>query len=431
MRRLMTTSVGRSPSPATPPWRGRLVPPAPPAASCGAAYFYTFPCGLGYDLPAGEWRLIGSPCSPALPGTAVSTYGGSVPGAYGSRWILYGRDVPISQYAALAGTDPIDPGLGTWIKSLDGGTLALAGTATPVLGTLGCTGSNGCHVIALTDSDGTASAMNMIAHPFAFGVDWADVRIRVDGTTVYTPSQAQAANIASKVYYVWNGNAYEAYDDTTLGMDGTLKAYDGLWLTLLPGSAGHTVELLIPAKASIKTGQAEGALPWYLAWLDWLVPRAEAAKQPPLDASRNWYVRLTVEDPDTGMRDRNNVLGQLIDALPGYDSHDLPEMPPFSEAYLTIVFPHPDWGTQAGDYASDFRAVKRNADAGDNWTFEIRTDDPSRTLLLTWDGPEEVLKRSVLIDDETRTRIPAIERSYEVNLTTATRTLRWRYKPVK
>ena len=31
---------------------------------------------------------------------------------------------------------------------------------------------------------------------------------------------------------------------------------------------------------------------------------------------------------------------------------DLPEMAPFSTPYLTIVFPHDDWGDRAGDYAS-------------------------------------------------------------------------------
>ncbi|MFZ1575364.1 MAG: hypothetical protein WAT36_09055 [Chromatiaceae bacterium] len=34
-------------------------------------------------------------------------------------------------------------------------------------------------------------------------------------------------------------------------------------------------------------------------------------------------------------------------------------MPPFTTPYLTLVCPHPEWGTNAGDYASDCLSAQR------------------------------------------------------------------------
>ena len=81
-----------------------------------------------------------------------------------------------------------------------------------------------------------------------------EVRIRVGGfgSTVYTPIQAQAANVISKQIWIWNG-------------------------------AAGSVELLIPAEVSplsrldADPALAGAPLPWYLGWLDWVAPPARAA----------------------------------------------------------------------------------------------------------------------------------------------------------
>jgi len=70
-------------------------------------------------------------------------------------------------------------------------------------------------------------------------------------------------------------------------MTGALKVFQSLFVKTLAGSNGHTLQLLIPAAPST-TGQAlpvptehlaQGKPPWYLGWLDWVVPPA-AAGQP-------------------------------------------------------------------------------------------------------------------------------------------------------
>ncbi|UZR28696.1 hypothetical protein [Methylococcus mesophilus] len=94
----------------------------------------------------------------------------------------------------------------------------------------------------------------------------------------------------SKSFWIWNGTSYDVYDDATPSMTGTLKVFQSLFVKTLAGSNGHTLHLLIPAAPST-TGQAlpvptehlaQGKLPWYLGWLDWVVPprRRRAAARP-------------------------------------------------------------------------------------------------------------------------------------------------------
>lgn len=244
------------------------------------------------------------------------------------------------------------------------------------------------------------------------------------------------------------------------------------------------------------TRLAAAPQPWYLAWLDWLIPPAAAedtgfapgqhptarplrglappaataaplatVSDPTLDLlitqgihaegldpaqaeqaahatalaeGREWYLRLKVDEPATGYRDHNSVLGQLLDAQNGYDPRDLVELPPFGKPYLTLVFPRPTWGAQAGDYASDFRAARVvkpgrrpvTLPAAD-WPFEIRADRPGTRVVLRWEGDPALLKRMQLLDLTTRRTInptaKAYANGYPVTLTTGTRAFVWRY----
>ena len=90
------------------------------------------------------------------------------------------------------------------------------------------------------------------------------------------------------------------------------------------------------------------------------------------------------------------MLGQLLDSSIGFDQHDLSEPAPFAP-YLTIVFTQPDWGDDAGDYTSDFHPVSRNNKI-DRWPFVVISDDHERQVTLSWKGPEQILKNSLLID---------------------------------
>jgi len=217
-------------------------------------------------------------------------------------------------------------------------------------------------------------------------------------------------------------------------MAGLLQPWQGLWIQVNAASAGHTVKLLIPRlpKYSQAPPSATPAGGWERV-LDWLV--APAAAAPPAIADQSWYVRLSAEESTLGLRDRNIVLGQLADSAVGYDAHDLPKLTPFGTPFLTVVFPHPDWGLHASDYASDYRPDHDSQASGRPaavWRFELRADRTGYPVRLRWEGPPDVLNCSELLDEDTGARYPADDPTFlrdgvSAALTTPVRHFAWRY----
>ena len=281
-----------------------------------------------------------------------------------------------------------------------------------VTGNPNCPTAAGCYEIALTAPPGSTSRYTLLGMPFPYPVGWWDVRLQVDGVgyTLNNPANVYAA----PTYWLWNGNGYDSYDGTTPGMVGILQPWQGFWMQVHPASQGHSLKLLIPPipkygftpPALIPAITQSPASPGFRA-LDWLMAPAAAESA---SANPAWYVRLIAEEPTRPMRDRNNVFGQSATAAVGHDPHDLPKMAPFSPPFLNVVFPHPDWGLKAGDYASDYRPNHHNQGRGlpaETWHFEIRTDRADYAVKLRWEGPPEILSRSVLVDDDTGIRYPA------------------------
>jgi hypothetical protein len=293
-----------------------------------------------------------------------------------------------------------------------------------------------------------------------------------------SPSEALAKGYFSKEMHKYTGSAYAVFDDVTPGYEeGALGAFDGIWVKVLDGSlATGDLSLLIPpirTAGVITTAVLEKVRPDPVAvngdapfspladagrdatWLDILalliddVAAAPGNSQRPIspglakrDAHRNrhrqaiksgdeWYVRLTVESPEEELVDRGNVLGQLGDSQIGFDEHDLPELSPFSAPYLSIVFPHPDWGEQAGEYTSNFHPLTKGHDH-DTWAFDVRSDDPRRAISLRWSGPVNILARSRLIDKATGTEIkPVKDGVYTFVMNGNRRSFSWEYNPAR
>ena len=147
--------------------------------------------------------------------------------------------------------------------------------------------------------------------------------------------------------------------------------------------------------------------------------------------SGEWYVRLIAQTPSEQLKDQGNVLGMLRSSIDGYDIHDLNELPPFGAPYLTIVYPHADWGEHAGNYASDFHKRKASQ-LGDEWEFIVMSDKP-REVTLSWQGYDGLkrLWRMRLVDMETGEVVRAVKRnqlqSYTFNMVDTTHRFKWVY----
>ncbi len=102
------------------------------------------------------------------------------------------------------------------------------------------------------------------------------------------------------------------------------------------------------------------------------------------------------------MRSRTRVL-QLVCGI--WVAAALPELTPFGERYLTVVFPHRDWKDRSGTYTTDYHAAKpRNR--GDAWTFEVRASPGVERVTLRWEGRSGILRRMHLVDEATGKTVP-------------------------
>jgi hypothetical protein len=441
------------------------------------------PCGPGIALTTGSgalWQQLALPCVPNAPGTVAGVFGsGSTselnsadygtpnPGA-GTGWVIQRRDIGnIPANVSLTANDALDTSIGYWIKSYQaptGGNLNIASTAaTYTFATVtqgqGCASANRCKAIAVS-TPGAVDRYNLVPNPFPYAVDWSKVRVRVGGSggTVYSPCQANGmtqscsgpaatpANppVLSNQIQIWNDTAtgYDTYSDQA-PTQGNLRYFKSFWVKVLPGAFGLTVELLIPAEASTLSQVRPDALPWYLVWLDWLAPPARAVERPVTPAvgphaqaqalpAGDWYVRLKVDNYTTGWQDHGNLLGQLAGTQVGFDGRDLEEMAPFAKPYLTIVFPHPEWGDKAGDYAADFRPQPVRRPWGMDWNFEVRAEPAGSVVFLSWEGDPVILKRSRLIDLQNgKTINPVLDKwakkGYPITLKGAVQRYTWRY----
>ncbi len=445
--------------------------------------FDALACGPGVPLTTGAgalWQMLALPCVPSaaapnppavfgtgtLSNLATADYGVANPGS-GTGWVIHRRDVgEPPAYVQLGTGDTLAVGAGFWIKSYQAptdGKLVLSGTLTPTDATQaqGCASANGCKAITVTTPSAATNRYNLVGNPFPYAIDWSKVRIRVGGPggSIYTPSQAAgigvgaaSPSVLSNEVNIWNGTTYDTISDVLPASFENLRYFQSFWVNVLPGAFGQTIELLIPVEVSTKTSQAGPAAteslaaphrPWYLGWLDWVVPPAAAQPAPrpapavsghahpqALANPEDWYVRLKVDNRVTGWQDHGLLLGQLADAKPGYDPHDQSKMAPFAKPYLMLAFPQPGWGQHQGEYATDFRPTQDRPPQ--DWSFEVRAEPVGSKVFLSWEGERRILKRSRLVDLQTgKTLKPAASRwarkGYPVTLKRPVTRFTWRY----
>jgi hypothetical protein len=437
------------------------------------------PCGGGVEITPFHWTMVGLPCTPQV-STVDGVYNNDGLGTYGNGndWLMYEWDPVANSYGSLGLDDSLWEGTGYWMLSdfgSDENLVQFEGDLPTVEFDPDCASANGCYEIDLVQPDvGVTKQWNLVGNPFPYPVRWADVRIVVVGGTQgldglsYNPTDAEQSNpptdgkgIGNATIHIYeNGSSYGSFNDQTPGMSGVLNPGQSFWyqVTADPNESGHpgrtgNIKMLIPAEPY--TGQQgafnETGAPDYKlfagAWTvlrnvaDFVVPSAHADKPPKDDnpghkrrkarlEAKEWYVRLIAEWPAGNLKDRNNVLGELVDSDPGFDVHDLKELSPFSTPFLTVVFPHDDWGERAGNYASDYRPLKKNKNVGDSWQFEVRTDQPGREITLRWAMQGSYPKAPLLINLDTGEVVdidPAVPGSYTFVMDAATQRFEWMY----
>lgn len=377
---------------------------------CQADLAVALVCGESLDLTPGQWKLFSLACDVGSANQVSDLVGDDLAGTYNTDWAMFERDAANQQYVLLDPTDPLIVGRGYWIITLNSGqSFRVEGSPNNVID------------VPLA-SDSGSGRLNMVGTPFRFDVCWADVEV-IDGGMPLSLDQADPmvgsvracsmvppdpSCVMSRTAYTWNGGAYEAFDGETVGAEGTLHPFDGFWVRAFKSG----ISLRVPALPSSSCG-------------------AGPPPPPPFTTEATpWVVRLIVESET--LRDAGNLLGQLADSLQGFDSHDLPELAPFGDTFLTLVFPHGDWGAQAGDYTTDFHALGAETD---EWQMEVRSSEIGKEITLRWEGwpPKHSRARAWLIDGEAG-KVVAVEPggSYTFLMTSGRRSLRWHVgsKPV-
>lgn len=111
-----------------------------------------------------------------------------------------------------------------------------------------------------------------------------------------------------------------------------------------------------------------------------------------------WSIKLNAVDSGGKLGDTNIPLGQVYPATDGADRYDLESgSRPFGGDFMEIVY-YIDDNTSA--YSTNYHSVKEGQ--YDAWTFVVKTNDPDRTVTLSWPG---IFKIDSAADEYNRVRL--------------------------
>lgn len=99
--------------------------------------------------------------------------------------------------------------------------------------------------------------------------------------------------------------------------------------------------------------------------------------------SMDWGIQISAESNIA--TDHNNFIGVNRAASAGWDIYDQAE-PPVIGDYVSVSFPHDDWGKIHRRYKTDIRPIPSY---GEEWQFDVLTGSP-QTVTLTFDGVQDI-----------------------------------------
>lgn len=192
---------------------------------------------------------------------------------------------------------------------------------------------------------------NQIGLPFAFPVAWQDIM----------QASKDSASIEGPFEFLGSYNLAE-----------TLRPFSGYFV--FNNDSTRRVSLKIPPRSS-SGGSTTSLLK--------------------ISGEQNWSIQIIANCQQA--RDDFNYLGVHKNALEGKDRLDYVEPPPVGE-YVSVYFPHQDWGGLASKFTTDFTGDLKE---GKIWNLEVESNIASAQIDLTFEGVEN-LKPSlkvILIDE--------------------------------
>lgn len=451
------------------------------------------PCQESLSLTQNQWHMFSLPCLVGIStGATVADVFDDDLGTIDSDWSIFEWDPLAEDYTRLGLTDLVSHGKAYWIR-----TTEIGPSAIDVAGQLPGSPDQ--------ELEGSASGTwNMIANPFPFEVDWADVQI-VKGSSVVSVGSMNISTEMQKTFHVWNGSTYDARDDSTPGMEGDLQNFGAAWVKVFGTGDGY--RLRVPAKPTAialnaptggSASDGEGTrvrVTWsdsagdeqsYQIWrwdydgsgcsgptlkakvagdvnlyddTDFTMPYTGSGFCYHVEACRNepsklanpkvngcsglgfltvgdptvsevveesvqlmaatvdepsvkrikttkpkrwkgektrqdgaWFVRVVAEAE--GKEDRGAVFGQLPGSSDNQDARDLEKRKPFGDKFLSVMFPHEEWGGEEWGFASDYREFSRGT--GGEWVFAVYASEDVDEVTLRFEGPDELLKKTKL-----------------------------------
>ena len=352
-------------------------------SACDIGAYEVVGCGSGsYSVPNDQWQIISLPCDPGASNTISDVLGDDLIGVYGTDWGLYEFDETAGtsgSYSLLSTSSALSPGLGYWLIKLNG-----AGNWS--METTDAINSEPFEIALTAAHNGTIGQQNMVGNPLSKTHAWADTRVLdTYGNCYGSPSIAATAGsvgVINNAINFYNGSSYTICDDTGTNPPCTLAAGEGFWVQvpdngetnarLRIGGACESGSTVAADKSAKATLEKETSLVGWAAYL-----KVNAGPY---------------EDPV-------NTLGQRASATIGYDRNDLKELTPDRAPFMTLVFPHPDWGDKAGDYGADYQPLGGTKTS--EWYFVVHTSELLEDLTLSWQAPEDILQNSQLVDMDT------------------------------
>ena len=284
----------------------------------------------GFSLPAGDdltvndFRMISVPASlidrnPT--GVLGQNLNPSSPTTYNKKsWRLF-RWVR-GQYLEHPSVGQFDPGKAFWV---------IAHTPTTI---------DAGDAVSTTDRIRTVTlspGWNQIGTPYLFPVH------------VSTILAGNPAGIIEPTMWHWTGSGYEQATE--------LKPWHGYWIQSL---ASSNIELKIPIiDANLVT------------------PKPVSVVNRPTADSTGWRLQLIASTD--ALRDAANYLGVSPQAAVQWDPFDISKPPIMGNGGLALVFPHDEWATRSGRYATDIQPVDKE---GRFWRFTVESDIPDVPVTL-------------------------------------------------